>query len=39
MLQAFELFIIVAATAVVAAVVGFGVLIAISKLSGKKSKS
>jgi hypothetical protein len=39
MLQAFELFIIIAATGVVAIVVGLGVLLLISKLSGKKNKA
>jgi hypothetical protein len=39
MLQALELFIIIAATGVVAIVIGLGVLLAISKLSGKKNKA
>jgi hypothetical protein len=39
MLQAFQLLIIIAATAVVAVVICLGVMILLSKLSGKKNKA
>ena len=39
MLQAFELFIIIAATGIIAVVVGLGLLMVLAKLSGKKKTS